>query len=182
MIKLESRAIIEVSGPDCVKFLNTLLTNEIENMPPKSALFCALLTPQGKFLFDIFAFRDNENSFFLDACFGSELVQKLGVYKMRSDVQIMLRDDLAVFAQTETPNSNHTSFPDPRDSKLGSRIFAPPNSPQTGDFAAYEQLRLSLGIPDLAQDLIREQDFALEGLLDELGAIDFTRAAMLAKK
>ncbi len=181
MIKLDSRGIIEVSGKDAASFLNNLLTNEILNLSPNSAKFCALLTPQGKFLFDIFIFQTNDNSFLLDSSHPEELFSKLMMYKLRADVQISRRDDLAVFASTGD-QGQYIAFPDPRDRSLGFRIFAPPETPQTQTIDTYESLRLSLGIPDLSRDLIREQDFALEGLLDELGAIDFQKGCYVGQE
>ncbi|XP_010539968.1 PREDICTED: putative transferase At4g12130, mitochondrial [Tarenaya hassleriana] len=72
---LKSRSVVRFSGPDTVKFLQGLLTNDVRrfsepvgeknstiptpNMPVVSAspMYAALLTPQGRFLFDFFLYR-----------------------------------------------------------------------------------------------------------------------------
>lgn len=208
MIILKNRGIIEISGADAETFLNNLLTNDVAKIGEDSAQFSALLTPQGKFLFDIFIYKVNDNSFLLDAPFADELFQKLRMYKLRANVEIMPRDDLGVYASfdicchpaldagsacqnegqplKEIPqqvrDDNYYPFIDPRNSALGFRVFAPKDIAANTDYAEYENLRLSLGIPELSEDLIREQDFALEGLLDELGAIDFQKGCYVGQE
>ncbi|XP_021901826.1 putative transferase At4g12130, mitochondrial isoform X3 [Carica papaya] len=72
---LKSRSVIRFSGPDTVKFLQGLLTNDVRrfseplggqnsslptpNLPSVSAspIYAALLTPQGRFLYDLFLYR-----------------------------------------------------------------------------------------------------------------------------
>ena len=51
---LQSRAVIEVAGPDWRSFLQGLLTNDVEALKAGEARFCALLTPQGRILADLF--------------------------------------------------------------------------------------------------------------------------------
>ncbi|KAF0093480.1 MAG: glycine cleavage T protein (aminomethyl transferase) [Hyphomonadaceae bacterium] len=154
MIKLPNRGIVEILGPDAAAFMNNLVTNEIAKMANKTARFCGLLTPQGKYLFDIFAYRHDDKTFLLDSNHSEELVQKLKIYKMRAAIEIIPRHDLA----------------------------APQNTPETASFSRYESHRLQLGIPDLAQDLIRDKDFALEGLMDELHAIDFHKGCYVGQE
>ena len=48
IIGLESRAVVEVAGPDWRSFLQGLLTNDVEGLAPGEARFAALLTPQGR--------------------------------------------------------------------------------------------------------------------------------------
>ncbi|KAK5777591.1 hypothetical protein PVK06_045558 [Gossypium arboreum] len=72
---LKSRSVIRFSGPDTIKFLQGLLSNDVrrfgeppreENSPiptPNVAsvvvppMYAALLTPQGRFLYDLFLYR-----------------------------------------------------------------------------------------------------------------------------
>ena len=50
---LEDRGVISVSGEDATSFLQGLLTNDVERLAPGEARYAALLTPQGKILFDM---------------------------------------------------------------------------------------------------------------------------------
>ncbi|XP_038876818.1 putative transferase At4g12130, mitochondrial [Benincasa hispida] len=72
---LKSRSVIRFRGPDTVKFLHGLLTNDVRrfgeppsdktsslptpNLAPVSVLpmYAAMLTPQGRFLYDFFLYR-----------------------------------------------------------------------------------------------------------------------------
>ena len=47
------REIIRVSGNDAQDFLQSLVTNDV-NKIDQGLVYAALLTPQGKFLFDFF--------------------------------------------------------------------------------------------------------------------------------
>ena len=51
---LPSRALIAVSGPDWRGFLQGLITQDVETLAPGEARFGALLTPQGRLLYDLF--------------------------------------------------------------------------------------------------------------------------------
>ena len=50
---LQDRAIIYVNGPDAKDFLQNLITNDINKVTDNLSIFASLLTPQGKFLFDV---------------------------------------------------------------------------------------------------------------------------------
>ena len=50
---LEDRGVISVTGDDATGFLQGLLTNDIEPLGASEARYAALLTPQGKILFDM---------------------------------------------------------------------------------------------------------------------------------
>jgi folate-binding Fe-S cluster repair protein YgfZ len=51
---LTSRALVAVDGPDARPFLDNLLSNRVEDLKPGEIRAALLLTPQGKFLFDLF--------------------------------------------------------------------------------------------------------------------------------
>ena len=58
-----SRKLIEISGTDANKFLQGILTNDI-NVAVGSIIYAGILTPQGKYLFDFFVWGINERTFF----------------------------------------------------------------------------------------------------------------------
>lgn len=85
-----SRAVLRVSGPDAETFLQGLLTNEMDLATAKSTAYAALLTPQGKFLYDTFIMRPDPKQFLLDIDAGDlEAFQKrLTMYKLRAQLEI----------------------------------------------------------------------------------------------
>ena len=54
IILLEDRGLISITGDDTKKFLQNIITNDIEKVNKTCSIFTALLTPQGKYLFEFF--------------------------------------------------------------------------------------------------------------------------------
>ena len=52
-IHLKNRKVLKVSGENSIEFLNNILTSDITKLKPKELLPSALLSPQGRILFDI---------------------------------------------------------------------------------------------------------------------------------
>ncbi|MBL8771096.1 MAG: folate-binding protein, partial [Phenylobacterium sp.] len=50
---LQSRALIALDGEDWRSFLQGLITQDVETLAPGEARFGALLTPQGRLLYDL---------------------------------------------------------------------------------------------------------------------------------
>ena len=88
-VRLVDRAVLAVSGSDADGFLQGLITNDVEKLRDGSAIHAALLTPQGKYLFDFLVFR-RESAFCLDceAEARPALAKRLAMYKLRADVTI----------------------------------------------------------------------------------------------
>ena len=57
---LSDRAFIVVSGSDAAGWLQGLVTNDMDLLTEEQSLYAALLTPQGKVMFDFFLLRRGE--------------------------------------------------------------------------------------------------------------------------
>ncbi|KAL5226077.1 hypothetical protein ABZP36_012716 [Zizania latifolia] len=72
--RLASRAVVRFAGPEAARFLRSLLTNDLpSSSPPRYApapapppAYAALLTPQGRLLYDLFLYRPTPRSQMLD--------------------------------------------------------------------------------------------------------------------
>ena len=62
---LEDRGILYINGPDSKKFLQNLISNDIEKVSKNKSCFASLLSPQGKFLFDFIVVK-HKDGYFLD--------------------------------------------------------------------------------------------------------------------
>ena len=129
---LPERAVIRITGEDATHFLQGLVTSDVEALKAGAARFAALLTPQGKILFDFIVVaiaEDEGGGFVLDAprALEGDLAQRLGFYKLRAKVEIARRPDLAVAAILEgsPPADFGLAYPDPRHAGLGTRIVLP---------------------------------------------------------
>jgi len=205
---LQDRAILAVSGADCRTFLQGLVSNDVERMGPEQALYAALLTAQGKYLHD-FMIIEFDGALWLEAEAGrlSELKRRLSVYRLRAKTILDERPELAVAAAfgegaraamnlseepgAARPFASGVAFVDPRLAALGVRCILPRTDIRqalegTGleeaGFAAYDRLRLKLGIPDGGRDLVPEKSILLEAGFDELNGVDWQKGCYIGQE
>jgi folate-binding Fe-S cluster repair protein YgfZ len=89
IILLEDRGLISITGDDAKNFLQNIITNDIEKVNKSFSIFSALLTPQGKYLFEFFLIQ-SKDGYLLD-CDGKaidEIIRYLAKYKLRSKIEI----------------------------------------------------------------------------------------------
>jgi folate-binding protein YgfZ len=175
--RLDDRAVLAVTGRDAKAFLQGLITNDIEKAAP--SLYAALLTPQGKVLFD-FIVQAEGDGFLIDAnaAQAGDLLKRLKMYKLRAAVDVMPRADLAVFAAWGGDQPADRTI-DPRLELLGRRWIAPSSGPGMAAASEYHALRLDLGVPDSA-DIAGE--FLLDANGEELLAVDFRKGCFVGQE
>ena len=201
---LPDRGVIRIVGEDARRFLNGIVTNDIDKLTPGEARYAALLTPQGKIIVDFFvaeAGAEDGGGFFVDApkALTPTLVQKLGFYKLRAKVTIEdLSDRLGVMAVWPGQNpAGHTEteyglcFADPRLPALGVRVIVPPQvtveatadlGATVSDPAAYEAHRIALGVPRGGADFVYAGTFPHEADLDQLNGVDFHKGCYIGQE
>src|ERR1700739_248138 len=86
---LTSRPPVSLSGPDWRSFLQGLVTQDVETLAPGELRFAALLTPQGRLLFDLFLVG-REDGCLIDGAVEhlGALLQRLKMYRLRAKVEI----------------------------------------------------------------------------------------------
>ena len=87
---LEDRGLLYINGEDAKHFLQNIITNDINKVSEESSCFSALLTPQGKYLYD-FIISKHKSGYFLDCEKENieDLYKQLNLYKIRSKVEIL---------------------------------------------------------------------------------------------
>ena len=101
---LKSRALIAVGGPDWRSFLQGLISQDVETLQPGEARFGALLTPQGRLLYDLFVVGRDEGCW-LDvlAEHRAAIIQRLTMYRLRAKVEIAASDvPVSILFPTDT--------------------------------------------------------------------------------
>ena len=89
IIILENRGLLSVIGEDAKEFLQNIITNDVNKVSKTNSIFAALLSPQGKYLFEFFVIEKN-GEYLLD-CDGNsvnDLANHLSKYKIGSKVKI----------------------------------------------------------------------------------------------
>ncbi len=183
--QLEDRAVIAVGGPQAREFLQGLITNDVERLQPGKGIYAALLTPQGKILFDFFLV-EGDGAILIDCHVAARdaLLKRLTLYKLRAKVVLEARDQLAVLAEWDGAEPNYAiAYPDPRLAALGRRAIIAKGEMQRDllPASAYHAHRLSLGVPE-AGDFGSDKMFALDADLVELNAVDFKKGCYVGQE
>jgi len=209
IIILKNRGLISITGEDAKEYLQNIITNDINKVSKSSSVFAALLSPQGKYLFDFFVIK-NDKGYLLD-CDGSlikELIINLSKYKIRSKVEIKdLSSSYVVgvinfenfkniqkeLGKQETTIEYRESpiFVDPRDNDLGARII----SPLEKIYLTIKKLNLKIvesksyiekaflkGIPVEGLKNLQNQLFGLEINFEKFNAIDFKKGCYVGQE
>src|SRR5579862_4766938 len=165
---LQSRALIAIDGPDWRGFLQGLITQDVETLKPGEARFGALLTPQGRLLYDLFVVG-LEDGCWLDvlAEHRAAIVQRLTLYRLRAKVEIA-GDDAPVAILFPTAHPGESREPsggsawapafagesgiwsrDPRMPALGWRGYGVtvPEGAAVAEESVRDAAKLALGVP-----------------------------------
>ena len=167
---LEDRGVVSVTGADAAGFLQGLLTNDVERLEPGQACYAALLTPQGKILFDMIVVRapDAGGAAFLLDCTASQaadLAKRLGFYKLRAKVAVAdvgaTRAVAAFWGFAAGP------------------IAAAVGSEHAGE---YEGLRIGVVAPKGGVDFAYGDAFPHDANLDLLRGVDFDKGCYVGQE
>jgi hypothetical protein len=177
---LESRALIAVGGDDWRGFLQGLVTQDVETLAPGAARFAALLTPQGRLLYDLFIVG-REDGCWIDCAADKRaaLLQRLTIYRLRAKLSLA-PDDTPVLAAWGAPPTGDGWAPDPRVAALGWRGYGVEISPNAVE-ADYERHRLQVGAPGPA-DWGEDSAYPLEADFDLLNGIDFRKGCFVGQE
>ncbi|MEA2859114.1 MAG: tRNA-modifying protein YgfZ [Methylobacteriaceae bacterium] len=190
-ILLADRGVLRVAGPQCETFLQDLVTNDVTSLGPGEARYAALLTPQGKILFDmiIVAIEENGERAFLIDCAreqATDLTKRLIFYKLRAKVAVEDRSvQIAVMAYLDAaPQVDGIVVRDPRSEGLGFRAYVPREhaaAVQT-DLSVYETRRIAAGVPQGGTDFAYGDAFPHEANLDRLNGVDFKKGCYVGQE
>ena len=171
-------------------------------------MWSAVLTPQGKFLHDFFL-SDLNGGFLLDteAERIDDLRRHLARYKLRANVSLREAGSewhvavawggftLEALGLSGTPGSTRAfegglAYTDPRLNALGARLLLPHDRAaeilrqhfEIGDLHEYDELRISLGVPDGSRDMEVSRSILLENGFDELGGVDWNKGCFIGQE
>lgn len=205
-ITLADRGVIAITGPETRSFLQAIVTNDVEKVDPTRTLYSALLTPQGKFLFDFFMADDGDGGLLLDVKQErlAEFAKRLKFYKLRAKAEIvdasdrfavtaLIGDGAGVSARLHEGAGNARRdgdtvlAVDPRLAAMGVRAIHPldaqPFTEATqGSLTDYETHRMSLAVPDGGTDVLVDKSFILESNFEELNAVDFEKGCYVGQE
>ncbi|MBC6406035.1 MAG: folate-binding protein YgfZ [Rhodospirillales bacterium] len=202
--RLSDRGMVAVGGTDARDFLQGIVSNDLRKVAPDRALWAALLTPQGKYLFDFFIGQQGERLLLeTEATRLPELLRRLKLYKLRS--KVTLEDETAAWhafaawgpasaalhglkakAGSLVPVEDGAVLVDPRHAGLGLRFWSRGDSMPAGIEEVpredYDRIRIGLGLPDGSRDMEVDKAILLENGFDELGGVDWHKGCYMGQE
>lgn len=174
------------TGEEAETFLQGVVTCNVATLPEGEARLGALLSPQGKILFDFLVSR-MEGGFRLDvaAARAADFARRLSLYRLRAKVAIAADPTVAVAAAWagSAPAASVATLRDARLLELGNRLYA-----TQGAFSAdateadYHAHRIRLGIPEGGRDFPFGEAFPHEALMDQVGGVDFRKGCYVGQE
>ena len=193
-IHLKNRKVLKVSGENSIKFLNNILTSDITKLKPKELLPSALLSPQGRILFDMLVSTiivDNslcDKSIYIEYNIDQqdELIKKLNMYNLRREVSIE-KTSYEVLVTTKNENSTYTLI-DKRFFNEDLRRVYVKNLSKNDDVNDneninwYDLLRYKNCILEGPKEIETNVSLPLETNLDLLGGISFEKGCFIGQE
>lgn len=201
-VRLSDRALILVGGEDAEHFLQNILTTDLSTLADDEVRPGALLTPQGKILFD-FLVSKSSGGYRLDCRHdvAADFARRLTLYKLRAKVSISVEDQSLVGAAWE--NDSDSSDSDSRASRLDStashsestlsdarfpaeagvrRIYGGVEEGLDNGLAAWQALRVAHGIAESGTDYALGDAFPHDVLLDQSGGVGFRKGCYVGQE
>ncbi|TPJ40230.1 folate-binding protein YgfZ [Mesorhizobium sp. B2-6-5] len=184
---LKDRALISVSGPDAEHFLQNILTTDLDALGNGEAKPGALLTPQGKILFDFLISRAGENAFRIEcrADVSDDFIRRLMLYRLRAKVEIAKSEQTLVTVawgkESIASESDSTAVADRRFGDEGVTRFHA-GTAEAGDIAAWQVFRIAHGIAESGSDYALGDAFPHDVLLDEMGGVGFKKGCYVGQE
>lgn len=184
--RLSDRALLEITGDEATHFLDRLVTSAVPD--PGAVTFSALLTPQGKILFDFFLVA-KEGGYWVDvpADLVADFVKRLTFYKLRAAVEIADRSDAFCVVVTdgdEAVDAAVATFDDPRTPDLGQRAIVPVADAANLDDgrSTYTARRIALALPEGGVDFVYGDAFPHDVGLDQVSAVAFDKGCFVGQE
>ena len=191
---LKNKKVLKVSGLNCVNFLNNILTSDISKLKLLETIPAALLSPQGKVLYDILVSLDfktayKEKSILIeyDLFCEDELIKKLNMYNLRKDVKVE-KTNYYVHV-SDNPKCSENSLKDKRFSNTNiniNRIYykKKPINLIDNSYASnwYDLIRYKNCIPEGTKEIEINTTLPMEINLDLLGGISFEKGCFIGQE
>jgi folate-binding protein YgfZ len=185
-----TRRVLRMSGADARAVLQGVVSNDVTRLAPGQAVYAALLTPQGKYLFDFFLVEDGD-AVLIDVAAdrADALSQRLKMYCLRRDARIEGDAGLSVALIWDDGEGGGEApagaIPDPRAAALGWRLYAAEPDlagVAPADEAAYRALRIAHAVPETGIELLPDDTYILEAGFERLHGVDFRKGCYVGQE
>lgn len=193
-VGLSGRTIIDVRGEEAEHFLQNILTTDLDELRAGEARAGALLTPQGKIMFDFLISRDGGQGFAVECRseISADLVRRLMLYRLRARAEIVQRDESLVHVSWLSESSG--SQTDSTEAAIGltdtrfppavqvTRRYAAAGDDATASASDWLSLRISNGVAESGTDYVLGEAFPHDVLLDQNGGVSFKKGCFIGQE
>ena len=181
---LPDRTIIRVEGTDAEHFLQNLITANVDAIKPGEAQPAALLTPQGKVLFDFLISKSGDSGYDCDirADQADDFIRRLTLYKLRAAVTFEKLTDVPVIAGWDgaAPEDALRDMRFPKEAHVW-RLHGN-GSILDADRAAWDAVRITHGVAESGTDFALSDVFPHDILMDKNGGVDFKKGCYVGQE
>ncbi|EJM98822.1 folate-binding protein YgfZ [Phyllobacterium sp. YR531] len=183
---LNGRAILSVTGEDAESFLQNLITTDLDNLKTGKLRPGALLSPQGKVMFEFLISR-SPVGLRLDTLQSAaeDFAKRLSLYKLRAKVQISvdLESLVVVSWESESDISDYDSTV--RDERFPEtanvyRHYSGTIAKENND--AWTRLRIVYGVAEAPADFALGDAFPHDINFDQTGGVSFKKGCFIGQE
>ncbi|OLP58578.1 aminomethyltransferase [Xaviernesmea oryzae] len=181
-MRLADRALIHATGADAESLLQGLVTTDLGQLVVGELRAGALLTPQGKVLFDFLISR-SDGGFCIDIATSQAdaFLKRLTMYKLRAAVNLTLQPDAAAAIGLEREDG---ALSDVRFEKAGMPLLRryDASTIEADGAEIYLSARLAAGIAECGPDYPPQDVFPHDILLDLNGGLSFKKGCYVGQE
>ena len=183
-VVLENRGLVAISGEDAQSLLQDVISCGVDDLPEGLARPGALLTPQGKIMFDFLLSRDGADRFLFDL--GRDQIagfmQRMTMYRLRAKADISAADNSTVQAawgdESEAGCLVDGRFPEEANAF---RLYGE-SRPETASVEEYRRLRVEHGVAESEADFELSDVFPHDVLMDLNGGVSFKKGCFVGQE
>ncbi|MBP0617287.1 YgfZ/GcvT domain-containing protein [Jiella mangrovi] len=183
--RLDDRATLHLSGAETEEFLQGLVTADVAAVTGDAASPAALLTPQGKVMFEFLLSRI-EGGMRLDGPAGlrADLKKRLTLYRLRLKIAIEESDEAVFAVWDEVDGGGDGALSDRRFSNepVYRAYGAPPAGAAEAAAEDYRKLRITFGVAELGADYPPSEVFPHDVLMDYNAGVSFKKGCFVGQE
>jgi folate-binding protein YgfZ len=194
--------IIKVHGKNIDIFFQNIITNDINDLNVENPLYTAMLSPQGKYLYDFIILKE-KNFFLLEANTNvvNSLIDEIKRYDIRNDISLELQENFStkvIIKENLTKNyiekikkrrvykeESFLFFLDPRSKDFLYRFWLNNTSTNLLNFSEaleVEKKRILNKIPNSELDLTYNKSFILNYNFENINALSFNKGCYIGQE
>ncbi|MFD1197576.1 YgfZ/GcvT domain-containing protein [Brucella gallinifaecis] len=183
LINLSNRALVHITGDDAEKFVQAVITTNLDKLGADELKPGALLTPQGKIMFDFLVSRiENGLQFDMPAGIAADFMKRMTLYRLRAKAEITQSPESLVSVCWESdsigkPFKRDTRFPNELNVM---RIYG--QAGESNDESAWVALRAQYGIAEGGADFAYNEVFPHDINFDQTGGVTFPKGCFIGQE